>query len=200
MLVQINPVENGDPAGPNLWNDRFAAVVKTVNGNIEGDNIKDRGIPRAKIDLDAIGSDELAPESILPSHTNNVWVGKSVGKAPVTTSYFSVFNKTVNLSEAAYIYVLYTASGNANNTSVDPEVRILVNDVAVESFSGQGGLELFTAKANADFPFAASGITTQKQSGAVNVKVQVKSSNTDGWDCGNGFVRIDALGDNSYLG
>lgn len=198
MLVNITPIEVEDDATPELWNDRFAAITKSLNGNIEGDNLKARGVPREALALDAVGSNELAQESVLPSHMANTWVGKSSAIAGVDTSWVDVFNKTVSLAEASYLYVLWTASGNANKSG-DPGVQILLNDVPVTSFSGSGGLELYASALNQDFPFALSGMGDTKLSGDVSVKVQVKHTQSDGWDVSAGFVRIDALSDSTNL-
>ena len=199
-LITYEQIEDGFSATANLWNSRFSKVYDLVNGNLDSQNLANNAVTEPKIASEAVTAPKLAPGSVLPSKVGSTWVGKTAGKSNVTTSYFTAFNKTITLDEAAYIYVLWTAGGNANNTSVDPEIRILVNDVAVESFSGANGLELYTAKLHADFPFAASGITDAKQSGNVNIKIQAKSSNSNGWDLNNGFARIDALGDDTYLG
>lgn len=199
-LINITNLEDGQFAVANELNQRFGTIADTLNGNIDTQNLANNAVTRERIAPGAVTADKIETGSILPSKVGSTWVGKTDGKNSVTTSYATVFNKVITLAESAYIYVLWTAGANANNTTVDPEIRILVNDVVIESFSGINGLELLTAKVNADFPFVASGITDNKMSGNVNVKIQAKSSNANGWDLNNGFARIDALGDGTYLG
>lgn len=199
-LISYTQLEDGTAATANSINTRFARVYDLVNGNIDSQNLSNSAVTESKIASESVTASKLASNAVLPSKVGSTWVGKTAGKSNVTNSYFTAFNKTIVLDESSYIYVLWTAGGNANNTSVDPGIRILVNDIVVEDFSGGNGLELYTAKLHADFPFVASGITDNKQSGNVNIKLQARSSNANGWDLNNGFVRIDALGDNTYLG
>lgn len=198
-LLSYDPMEDGQAANANLWNIRLSAIHDLLNGNLDAANLANGAVTTPKLADEAVTSPKIGAAAILPSHMNNVWVGKSTSKSDIGTSWFTVFDKTVELSEAAYIYVLWTTKGNANKTG-DPGVQVLVNDVALTSFTGAGGLELYEAKLNADFPFAMSGITDEKESGVVNVKIQVKHSASAGWDVSAGFVRIDALGDDTYLG
>jgi hypothetical protein len=199
-LLTYTQIEDGFSATANLWNSRFAPLYDEINGNLDSSNLANDAVTEAKIAAEAVTASKLAAQSVLPSKVNNTWVGTTSSLAGVDTSWSTRFNKTITLPEAAYIFVLWTARGNANTTSVDPGVRILVNDVAVYTLEAGTGLELMTAKTNADMTFAISGMGPDKYSGNVNVKLQTKSSVSNGWDCGAGFARIDALGDDTYLG
>ena len=199
MLLQYEQIEDGFSASANLWNERFAPLYDAINGNLDSQNLKNNAVTEPKIATGAVTASKLGAKSILPSKMNNTWVGASSRLNNVGTGWTSRFNKTITLDEASYIYVLWTADGNANVSNVSPGVRILVDDVVVFSLDGTSGLELLAAKLNADFPFVLSAMGSGKYSGEVNVKVQTKSSHANGWDCGEGFVRIDALGDDTFL-
>ena len=201
-LLTYTNMEDGVSASANLWNTRFGAIIDTINGNLDTDNLAMYAVHESNIAPEAVTSSKIAEGAILPSHVGNTWVGRTDTKSPVANStYFTIFNKTITLSEASYIYALVTASGTGYVSNVDPGVRILVNDVTIEERQGgAGGFELLTAKLNADYPFAISGISTTKLSGNINVKVQVKSNvAANGWGISKGFIRIDALSDGTYL-
>ena len=199
-LLSYEQIEDGFSATANLWNSRFAPLYDEINGNLDTQNLKNEAVTEPKLGPLAVTAPKIGPKAITPSKMNNVWVGKSSEMANVGTAWSTRFNKTISLAEASYVYVLWTARGNANNSSVDPGVRILINDNPVYTLEAGVGLELMTAKLHADMTFAIAGMGENKYSGNVNVKIQTKSSNANGWDCGVGFVRIDALGDDTYLG
>lgn len=198
-LLTYAPIKNDDPGIANLWNSRFAPLYDLLSGKLDNQNLATNAVIERNIAPEAVTSGKLGPKSVLPSKVGSTWVGASSALSSVGTSWTSRFNKTITLEEAAYIYVLWTARGNANNTTVDPAIRILVDDSAIYTLEGGVGLELMTAKVNADMPFSISGMSEDKYSGNVNIKVQTKSSSAGGWDCGEGFVRIDALGDDTNL-
>ena len=199
-LLTYEQIEDGFDATANLWNSRFAPLYDELNGKLNTQNLATKAVEERNIATKAVTANKIGVGAVLPSKMNNVWVGKTSSKSNVTTSDYVAFNKTITLDEASYVYVLLTASGNANNTTVDPSVKILVNDIAVANFTGDGALELWTAKTNADFPFSASAITDDKLSGNVNIKVVARSSNSNGWDLSAEFIRIDALSDGANLG
>lgn len=60
MLVNIEPIQTGASATPNLWNQRFAVITEAINGNIDSDNLKNRGVTNEKIANGAVTSDKLA--------------------------------------------------------------------------------------------------------------------------------------------
>lgn len=201
-LITYEQIEDGFSATANLWNSRFSKIYDLVNGNLDAQNLKNSAVTEPKIASEAVTASKIGPGAVIPSKVGNTWVGRSEkrdGATPVGTSWTTLFNKTITLAEAAYIYVLWTANGNANKTG-DPGVKILVNDVAVEDYSGVRGLELFSNHLNDNFPFAVSAITSEKQSGNVNIKVQAIHTQSAGFDLDAGFVRIDALSDGTYLG
>ena len=59
MLVNIEPIQTGASATPNLWNQRFAAITSAINGNIDSDNLKNNAVTREKIAPGAVTSDKL---------------------------------------------------------------------------------------------------------------------------------------------
>lgn len=199
-LLSYEQIEDGYSASGNLWNSRFAPLYDEINGNLDAQNLKNNAVTEPKIATGSVTASKLGAQAITPSKINNTWVGKTASKVNVTTGWHTIFNKTISLAESAYVYALWTAYGNANNNSVQPGVQILVNDEAVYTLEGIAGLELMQAKLHSDMPFAISGMSEDKYSGNINVKLQVLSNNANGWDCGAGWVRIEALGDNTYLG
>lgn len=60
MLVNIEPIQTGASATPNLWNQRFAAITSVINGNIDSDNLKNNAVTREKIAPGSITSDKLS--------------------------------------------------------------------------------------------------------------------------------------------
>lgn len=199
-LISYTQLEDNTPASANSINNRFAPLYDEVNGNLDSQNLKNEAVTEPKLAPLSVTSSKLGEKAVLPSKVGSTWVGKSSSQNDIGTGWSTRFNKTISLPEASYVYVLWTARGNANNTSVDPGVRIVINDEAVYTLEGIAGLELMTAKIHNDMTFAISGMGENKYSGNVNVKLQTKSSNAKGWDCGAGWVRIDALSDDTYLG
>ena len=59
MLVNIEPIQTGASATPNLWNQRFASITSVINGNIDSDNLKNNAVTREKIAPGAVTSDKL---------------------------------------------------------------------------------------------------------------------------------------------
>lgn len=59
MLLNIQNIEPGDAASPNLWNSRFAAIQTVLNGNVDSDNLKAGAVTREKIANQAIDSSKI---------------------------------------------------------------------------------------------------------------------------------------------
>ena len=59
MLVNIQNIQVGDVATPNLFNSRFAALAEVINGNVDSDNLKSGAVTRSKIAQGAIDSSKL---------------------------------------------------------------------------------------------------------------------------------------------
>lgn len=59
MLLNIQPIEPGDAASPNLWNSRFADIQAVMNGNVDSDNLKNSSVTREKIAPGAVTNDKL---------------------------------------------------------------------------------------------------------------------------------------------
>lgn len=204
-LISYTQLEDNTPASANSINNRFAPLYDEVNGNLDVQNLKNGAVTEPKLGTASVTASKLGSKAVLPSKMGNVWVGKSSSKYAVGKSEYTAFNKTISLSEASYIYVLYNASGNANSTSARLDLRLEVNGTDIYALSSAGALELWNAKRNMNFPFSVGAITQNKLSGNINVKVIVKSNEgsgarSAGIDLDPGFVRIDALGDDTYLG
>ena len=59
MLLNIQPIEPGDAASPNLWNSRFSAISEVLNGNVDSDNLRNGAVTREKIANQSIDSSKL---------------------------------------------------------------------------------------------------------------------------------------------
>ena len=59
MLVNIQNIQVGDVATPNLFNSRFAALAEVINGNVDSDNLRNGAVTRSKIAQGAIDSSKL---------------------------------------------------------------------------------------------------------------------------------------------
>jgi len=115
MLVNIDPIDNLDPATPALWNDRFAAVANVLNGNIEAVNIKDGTITYSKMSL----ADKEIPGTkvglTVTGPANNVGRIK-LGELLIQWGRDTIANAgtTISFPEA------YAVAPNVQLTSVDP--------------------------------------------------------------------------------
>lgn len=58
-LINYEQLQDGDFASANSVNERFASVVKQVNGNIDSQNIKNGSVTREKIANNSINKDKL---------------------------------------------------------------------------------------------------------------------------------------------
>lgn len=200
MLINIPSLSNQTDADANDINSRFAIVQNAINGNIDTSNLSDSAVTTSKLANESVINTKIAPGTIVASRLNTSWVGTSTAKSNQGTTSTTVFNKTIELLEACRIYVIYATRANANTTSVDPSVQILINDVIATSYTGSGGLELLTAKTNADYPVTVAGVSNTTYSGTVTIKIRLDSNVNNGWDAAAGSVRIDAIAANNFLG
>ena len=76
MIANIDPIQPGDAASPNLWNSRYAAITTVLNGNVDSDNLKNGAVTREKIAAGAISSDKLSVERYVDS---NGWTVSDYG-------------------------------------------------------------------------------------------------------------------------
>lgn len=77
-MIDYTNIENDAPATANLWNERFGQIVNEINGNIEGENIKDNSIPMSKLVDDVF--ERLYPiGSIYTNATDNTNPGSLLG-------------------------------------------------------------------------------------------------------------------------
>lgn len=109
MIINIDPIEPGDAASPNLWNSRFAAITSVVNGNIEAENIKNGSITRELIAAGAITSDKLAIERSIDDR----------GWAVVDYGGFKTYRKVVQQPGANF-----QVGGDATLFSIQPPVGV----------------------------------------------------------------------------
>lgn len=65
-LLQYVNLEDNTPATANKFNERFAAIIKAINGNIEADNLKNSAVTTAKIANGAVTNDKVANATLTP--------------------------------------------------------------------------------------------------------------------------------------
>lgn len=122
MLVQIDPIEVGNAASPELWNDRFAAITRAMNGEIDSDNLKDGGVTREKIAVGAIDSSRMDIEKYVDA---NGWTVYDFGGFKTYTR--SLVCPALNLGEGT--------RGEVANIA-PPEGRTRSNVVVVTTWYG----------------------------------------------------------------
>lgn len=104
-IVNISPIENGENASPNLWNNRFSAITEVINGNIDASNIRTGSITRDKLSQDAlsaawpVGSVYISVNETNPAtFFGGNWVKFGAGRALVgldeSDSHFDTLEKT----------------------------------------------------------------------------------------------------------
>lgn len=86
MLLNINPIEPGDAASPNLWNTRFAAIQGVINGNIDSDNLRNGSVTTEKIASGSVTSDKIDTDRYVDA---NGWTVNDLG---TTKTYSYVYN------------------------------------------------------------------------------------------------------------
>ncbi len=92
MIANIDPIQPGDAASPNLWNSRFAVLTTVLNGNVDSDNLKNSGVTREKIAPGAVASDKL---DLANTTDSRGWESFSFGN-------FRVYTKQVVNNESPY--------------------------------------------------------------------------------------------------
>lgn len=93
MFVSINPIEPGDAASPNLWNDRFGAITEVLNGNVDSDNIKDGGVTNSKLADGAVTSNKIATSVYVDA---NGWTVRDLGTFKMYTRTSTATNVALN--------------------------------------------------------------------------------------------------------
>lgn len=100
-LIDYTNIENNQPATANMFNERFGKIVQELNGNLDGTNMKDGGIPLSKLAVDVfsrlypVGSvyinatDATDPATLLGFGT---WAAFGQGRVPVGKSDSGTFN------------------------------------------------------------------------------------------------------------
>lgn len=91
MRVQIDPIQVGDAASPNLWNSRLGKITEAINGNIDSDNLKDNGVTREKLAAGSVSSDKLDVDKYID---DNGWTVIDFGS---TKTYRLQVSGTINI-------------------------------------------------------------------------------------------------------
>ena len=86
MIANIDPIQPGDAASPNLWNSRFAIVTTVLNGNVDADNLKNGAVTREKIASGSVTSDKIDTDRYVDA---NGWTVNDLG---TTKTYSYVYN------------------------------------------------------------------------------------------------------------
>jgi len=85
MLVNISNINTGDDATPELWNERFGAIVDVINGQLDSDNLQDGAVLTSKLASKAVTPDKIADQ---PAWTNatyqNGWVTYDAAYGPAS--------------------------------------------------------------------------------------------------------------------
>ena len=89
MLVNIEPIQTGESATPNLWNQRFAAITSVINGNIDSDNLKNNAVTREKIAPQSITSDKLFVNRYID---DNEWTIVDYGTTKTYSYVYTITN------------------------------------------------------------------------------------------------------------
>lgn len=89
MLVNIEPIQTGASATPNLWNQRFAAITSVINGNIDSDNLKNNAVTREKIAPGAVTSDKLFVNRYID---DNGWTVVDYGTTKTYSYVYTITN------------------------------------------------------------------------------------------------------------
>ena len=89
MLVNIEPIQTGASATPNLWNQRFAAITSVINGNIDSDNLKNNAVTREKIAPQSVTSDKLFVNKYID---DNGWTVVDYGTTKTYSYVYTITN------------------------------------------------------------------------------------------------------------
>lgn len=131
MLVNLTPIKNGDAAGPNLWNDRFAQIVAAINGNIDSDNLKDGAVTTSKLAAASITSDKLGFEKYTDE---NGWLIVDLGLVKLASKERTF--KTKNTAAGATAFVDFNPGMSTNPVGFNPNAPYSMQ----WAFSGDGNV------------------------------------------------------------
>lgn len=100
MLVNIEPIQTGASATPNLWNQRFAAITAALNGNIDADNLKNGAVTNEKLAAGAVTSDKLGFEKYTDE---NGWLIVDLGLIKLASKERTFKTKSTNAGVTSFV-------------------------------------------------------------------------------------------------
>lgn len=124
MIANIDPIQPGDAASPNLWNSRFATLATVVNGNIDSDNLKNGGVTREKIAAGAISSDKLGFEKYVDA---NGWLITDLGLVKLATKSRTFTIPSVGNGGIGFVQVADNSAPVGFNPGATNNTMIAVN-------------------------------------------------------------------------
>lgn len=92
MIANIDPIQPGDAASPNLWNSRYAIITTVLNGNVDADNLKNGAVTREKIAAGAVSSDKIAVDRYVDA---NGWTVNDLGTTKTYTYQYPISGVSV---------------------------------------------------------------------------------------------------------
>lgn len=104
MLITVNDIQNGDDASANLWNQRFATIVDTINGGLDSTNLASSSVATTQL---VNGSVTSAKMNLTKSVDANGWTKYDYG------TFQQYYKKgTTSTSVGAGGWTSYNASTN----------------------------------------------------------------------------------------
>jgi hypothetical protein len=100
MLVQIDPIELGDAASPQLWNQRFGLITQALNGNIDSDNLKDGGVTTEKLADRSVTSAKLGFNKYVDA---NGWLITDLGLVKLATKERTFKTASTNPGTTSFV-------------------------------------------------------------------------------------------------
>ena len=130
MIANIDPIQPGDAASPNLWNSRFATLTTVINGNIDSDNLKNGGVTREKIANGSIDSSKLDIQKYIDA---NGWTVTDMGGLKTYTRVLTVDgNQSDGNGGPGQVGFLIGGNGARRDLGTfPPPVGRTVNNIAV---------------------------------------------------------------------
>ena len=92
MIANIDPIQPGDAASPNLWNSRYAAITTVLNGNVDSDNLKNGAVTREKIAAGAVSSDKITVYRYVDA---NGWTVNDLGTTKTYSYAYAISGVTI---------------------------------------------------------------------------------------------------------
>lgn len=104
MLITVNDIQNGDDASANLWNQRFATIVDTINGGLDSTNLASSSVATTQL---VNGSVTSAKMNLTKSVDANGWTKYDYG------TFQQYYKKgTTSVSVGSGGWTTYNASAN----------------------------------------------------------------------------------------